>query len=171
MAVKLNAAYSKKLGLPNYSSHSFAASVEVELTDLNHAAAETARLYGLLQASVDQQIQQPGYLPGNGDAHRAGNGDSAPGNGSSGDNGETPWNCSEKQKELILRLVDENGLDRNAVEKTAQDRFGAGVRELNKLQASGLITEILETCCVRKGNGNRGAENRSRQPAGKGGAK
>ena len=68
MAVKLNAAYSKKLGLPNYSSHSFAASVEVELTDLNQAAAETARLYGLLQASVDQQITQTGYLPGNGAA-------------------------------------------------------------------------------------------------------
>ena len=35
MAVKLSANYSKKLGLPAYSSHSFSASVEIELTDLS----------------------------------------------------------------------------------------------------------------------------------------
>jgi len=30
------------------------------------------------------------------------------------------------------------------VEQLAQDRFGKGVKELNKLEASGLIEELLE---------------------------
>jgi hypothetical protein len=47
---------------------------------------------------------------------------------------------------LILKLVAENDLDRDAVEQTSLDRFGVGVRQLNKLQASGLINELLETC-------------------------
>jgi hypothetical protein len=40
MAIKLSANYSKKLGLPNYSSHSFSASVEVELTDISQVEQE-----------------------------------------------------------------------------------------------------------------------------------
>ena len=51
----------------------------------------------------------------------------------------------------IQKLVDENDLDRDTIEQTALDRFGVGVRYLNKLQASGLISELLES--VRK-NGN-----------------
>ena len=43
MAIKLNTSYSKKLGLPGYSSHSFSASVEVELGDINQASTECAR--------------------------------------------------------------------------------------------------------------------------------
>jgi hypothetical protein len=58
MAIKLSANYSKKLGLPEYSSHSFSASVEVELTDITQVEAECQKLYGLLQHSVDQEIQQ-----------------------------------------------------------------------------------------------------------------
>ncbi len=63
MAVKLSANYSKKLGLPAYSSHSFSASVEIELTDLSQVEAECRNLYDLLQRSVDQQIQQVGFVP------------------------------------------------------------------------------------------------------------
>ena len=48
MAIKLSANYSKKLGLPQYSSHSFSASVEVELSDITQAEAEVQRLYELL---------------------------------------------------------------------------------------------------------------------------
>ena len=73
MAIKLSANYSKKLGLPQFSSHSFSASVEVELTDITQAEAEIQKLYQLLQHSVDQEIQNPGYIP--------------EGNGSNGSNG------------------------------------------------------------------------------------
>jgi hypothetical protein len=64
MAIKLSANYSKKLGLPQYSSHSFSASVEVELSDITQVEAEVQKLYQLLQHSVDQEIQHPGFIPG-----------------------------------------------------------------------------------------------------------
>ena len=63
MAVILEAAYSKKLGLPNYSSHSYVVSIRTELADLTQVEAESARLYTLLQQSVDNEIQQVGFLP------------------------------------------------------------------------------------------------------------
>ena len=72
MAIKLSANYSKKLGLPQYSSHSFSASVEVELTDITQVETEVQKLYALLQQSVDQEIQHTGFIPGsngNGNGH------------------------------------------------------------------------------------------------------
>ena len=44
MAIKLSANYSKKLGLPQYSSHSFSASVEIELTDITQVEAEIQKI-------------------------------------------------------------------------------------------------------------------------------
>ena len=76
------------------------------------------------------------------------------------------WSCSDKQRDLILKLVDEHGLDKNEVDSLAHDRFGAGVRMLNKLQASGLITEIIETCSS-KGRSRNGSYHAN----GKGGAR
>ncbi len=58
MAIKLIANYAKRLGLPGYSSHQFSVSCETELTDLTQVHDEAARLYGLLQDSVDREIQQ-----------------------------------------------------------------------------------------------------------------
>jgi hypothetical protein len=55
------------------------------------------------------------------------------------------WKCSDKQRELILKVVDENQLDRNEVDHLARQRFGKGVKQLNKMEASGLIDELLET--------------------------
>ena len=90
MAIKLSANYSKKLGLPQYSSHSFSASVEVELTDITQVEGEIQKLYGLLQHSVDQEIQNPGFVPepgnrpqsnGNGQQHPQNNGRTYPSNG------------------------------------------------------------------------------------------
>ena len=48
------------------------------------------------------------------------------------------------QKKLILQLVHDGQLDKNEVENQAQQLFGCGVRELNKMQASNLIDELLE---------------------------
>ena len=145
MAIKLNAAYSKKLGLPNYSSHSFAASVEVELTDPGSIASETARLYATLQSSVDNEIRQTGYLPGTNESPgspapsngRSGNG-SSNGNGThsrattpiSNDNGghaPEAWRCSDKQRQLITRLITENDLDHGEINALAEERFGCGL--------------------------------------------
>ncbi len=108
------------------------------MADITQAQAESARLYAVLQSSVDHNIQQVGYLPnanGNGNGH--GNGHTAP--------VETDaWKCSDKQRDLILKITDEHKLDKARVEQLAQDRFGKGVKALNKLEASGLIEELLE---------------------------
>ncbi|MBN8460982.1 MAG: hypothetical protein J0M04_24390, partial [Verrucomicrobia bacterium] len=55
------------------------------------------------------------------------------------------WKCSEKQRNLILKLVDEHQLDKHQIESLAVERFGHGVRLLDKMEASGLIDELLDT--------------------------
>ena len=137
--ITLEANYSKKIGLPGYSSHQFSVTLKSELTDITQAEKESARLYAVLQQSVDGNIQQVGYLPnsnGNGNGH--GNGHhTAPMEADA-------WKCSDKQRDLILKITDEHKLDKARVEQLAQDRFGKGVKALNKLEASGLIDELLE---------------------------
>jgi len=136
--ITLEANYSKKIGLPGYSSHQFSVSLKTELADVSQVEQESSRLYALLQQSVDNSIQQIGYLP------------TANGNGNGHGNGNTPppdndkWNCSVKQRDLIIKITDEHKLDTNKVEQLAKDRFGKGVKSLNKLEASGLIEELLE---------------------------
>jgi hypothetical protein len=82
---------------------------------------------------------------------------------------DTRWKCSEKQKELILKLVDEHSLDKNEVDHLARQRFGKGVRLLNKMEASGLIEELLEIYGgTRPGNRRNGSAyngSRSRKDA------
>ena len=73
--ITLECNYSKKLGLPGYSSHQFAITLRTEIADLTQVQAETARLYKLLQEGVDTSIKETGYLPtnsnGNGRGQRA----------------------------------------------------------------------------------------------------
>jgi len=150
MAIHLEANYSKKLGLPGYSSHQYAVTIKTEVTDPAQVQAESAKLYSLLQACVDGEIQKVGYLPQNGNGN--GNGHSRPGNGNGGN--ET-WACSPKQRELILKITEEHQLDKNQVEALAQDRFGKTVRALNKLEASGLIDELIVQTGGTPGNNRR----------------
>ncbi len=63
MAIKLIANYSKRLGLPGYSSHQFEVSVETEISNTSELPLETERLYSSLQAAVNAQIQQVGFVP------------------------------------------------------------------------------------------------------------
>jgi hypothetical protein len=139
--ITLEANYSKKIGLPGYSSHQFSVTLKSELSDIAQAEKESARLYDVLQQSVDRNIQQVGFLPGepaktNGNGHQNGHGQPKP--------EPDKWACSDKQRELILKITEEHKLDKNHVEQLAQDRFGKGVKALNKLEASGLIEELLE---------------------------
>ena len=150
MAVILNMTYSKKLGLPNYSSHSCAVSIQTEIADLDQTANECNRLYALLQTSVDQEIQEVGFLP---DATRYGMIENKKANGANGNhqtangNGVSAndaWQCSEKQEDLICKIIEEHGLAHREIENLAQQRFGCELKALNKLQARGLISELLE---------------------------
>jgi hypothetical protein len=140
--ITLSAAYSKKVGLPGYSSHSFSVSIETELQNLDNVREESARLYDSLQQAVDQQIQKTGFVPPDGYGMEVDK------------NGV--WNCSSKQRELIEKIGKENSLDRNCLDRLADEMFGAAVRELNKLQASGLIDELLDRYAKRTQRGQFG---------------
>lgn len=153
MAVKLIANYSKRLGLPGYSSHQFAVSVETEIANVADAAGESERLYRMLQRSVDSQITDTGFVPPHGYGMNGESGNEP--NGHEPD--EAPWKCSDRQRDLILKLVEEHDLDKGEVEQLSRERFGKGVRLLSKLEASGLIDELIER---HGGNGGRPNGNR-----------
>ena len=136
--ITIEANYAKKIGLPGYSSHQFSLTVRAEVADPAQVPAESARLYKLLQENVDTSIKESGYFPPakpNGNGHSNGNGNGA--------QHSEAWACSPKQQDLILRIVEENKIDKNSVETLAQERFGKSVRALNKLEASGLIEELF----------------------------
>jgi hypothetical protein len=134
----IEANYSKKLGLPGYSSHQYSLTLRAEVSNVSQVSAKSQELHTLMQNCVDREIQQTGFLPGesksNGNGHANGH-QRQP---------EDAWKCSPAQKELILKITDENKLDKTKVDQLAQDRFGKGVKQLNKLEASGLIEELLE---------------------------
>ena len=158
MSIKLEATYCKKLGLPNFSSHSFMISVRAEVSSLRRLETESTRLYRVLQASVDKEIQQPGFLP---DASRYGmivditpveNGVTANGkgaNGASSDKGQAAASgtgssaCSEKQKALIERVAKEQKFTSDDLDGIADRLFKLPVQRLNKKQTSAFISELL----------------------------
>src|SRR5690242_14468185 len=137
--ITLECNYSKKLGLPGYSSHQFSITLRTEISDLTQVHSESARLYKLLQDGVDSSIKETGYLP---------NGTHSNGNGENG-----AWQCSNKQRDLILKIVEEHKLEKAKIETLAQERFGKQVKLLNKLEASGLIEELFEMTGQSRGNG------------------
>lgn len=174
MAIILQMTYMKKLGLPNYSSHSCAVSLTVEIPDVSVAAQESSKLYALLQTAVDNEIQQVGFMPdattyGMNNRQLNGNGHAGNGNGngkrhtpSAASNNDDRWNCTDGQRGFILRIIAESSLNKQAVEEQSLQLFGVGVKALDKMQASQLIEELLEKTGKQNGNGQR---RWSRQPA------
>ena len=163
MAIVLEANYAKKLGLPNYSSHQYSVTIRTELTDLTQVEEASTHLYGILQAAVDREIQHVGFMP---DASTYGMNPSTNGNGNGGGGGNghqtsnsspspDDWQCSDKQRRLILDIIQQNRLDKRDVEQLAQEMFTTGVKSLNRLQASGLIDELIERHGGKRGNGHR----------------
>jgi hypothetical protein len=152
MAIQLEANYSKKLGLPGYSSHQFSITVRTEIDSMDRIEAESTRLYSHLQENVDREIQQPGFVP---EPSSGSNAHSNNGHSHSHTTNGTAWKCTAKQKELILKITEDNRLQKSAVDNLAQDRFGKGVIQLNKLEASGLIEELLETHGPKKPTNGR----------------
>ncbi len=160
MAVILQMTYQKKLGLPNYSSHSCAISLTTEIADVSAVAEESTKLYALLQESVDNEIKTVGFMPdgstygmktnGNGHSSQNGNGNGHPSNGNGHSHApaqnrrQDRWNCTEGQQGLILRIVNEHQLNKDDVEDLARSLFNVGVKDLDKMQASQLIEELIE---------------------------
>jgi hypothetical protein len=158
MAIILEAAYSKKLGLPNYSSHSYVVSIRTELNDINQVPEESSKLYKMLQEAVDKEIQEVGFMP-DATAYGMNNGNTN-GNGQGRSNGHraggegTP--ITPKQLDLVNKIVRENSIPKQEVEHMAVQMFNAGVSKLNRMQASNLIDELFEQYGRKNGNGHRG---------------
>ena len=183
MAIKLIANYSKRLGLPGYSSHQFEVSIETEITHTSELASETERLYGSLQAAVDAQIQQVGFVPnehyGTQATQRPVPGASCsqttpassvrqtpPVGASGGPIEPTPaWKCSEKQKALIMELAGKTGLDDSALNELATRRFNKSVAMLNRMEASGLIDELMNRSGSSSKRSTTSRNNYTRRPA------
>lgn len=78
--IVIEANYSKKLGLPGYSSHQYSVTLRAEITELSQVSTKSQELHQLMQSCVDREIQQTGFLPGevipiiNGNGHTNGNG-------------------------------------------------------------------------------------------------
>ena len=164
MAIKMISSFSKKVGLPGYSSVSFGLTIESELTKIDEIEREANRAYRILQESVDRELQNPGFVPPGtygmdppADSTAPQRNDAAPSNVTTVANWQRgpAWKCSDKQKDLILKLVDEHQLDKDDIEALANERFGKGVRLLNKVEASGLIDELLDTHGSGQRQGNR----------------
>ena len=152
MAIILEAAYSKKLGLPNFSSHSYVVSIRTELSDITQVPEESSKLYRMLQDAVDKDIQAVGFMP---DATKYGMAEgSQPTNGNGHQPQTTGTPITPKQLDLINKVVRENNVDKNEVEQMAIQMFGAGVRSLNRMQASNLIDALFEQ--YGRSNGHRG---------------
>lgn len=183
MAIKLIANYSKRLGLPGYSSHQFEVSIETEISHTSELAAETEQLYGSLQAAVDARIQQVGFVP---DEHYGTQATQRPVPGASSSQTisassvrQTPpasapessvatvpvWKCSEKQQSLILELAGKAGLDDSVLNELASRRFNKVVAMLNRMEASGLIDELMNRSGSSSKRSTSGRNNYTRRPA------
>jgi hypothetical protein len=57
MAIVLEAHYSKKLGLPGYSSHQYGVTIRAELSDINLVPQESERIYRLLQNAFTEALK------------------------------------------------------------------------------------------------------------------
>ena len=142
MAVMLDINYSKKLGLPNYSSHSLGVGLKAEVANLDEVQGEVEKAYSLLQSAVDSQIVHSGFVSN----------ESNEVNGSVQGQKVQPkaqtdpdsWNCSIRQRALILNILERNGLDPEVVEKLSQELHGRPMSDLGKMQVSSVIGEILD---------------------------
>ncbi len=138
MALTITATVSKKVGKPNYGSEGFTLTVQSEVSNMDQVREESHRLYLLLNESVTQELEGSSDTPSK--------------------NGEWPklvpaaatptsrvWRASDKQRDLILKIIDENGVDRGDVESLSLEMFSnSNLQELNRLQASGLLDQLLQ---------------------------
>jgi hypothetical protein len=147
MAVLLDITYSKKLGLPNYSSHSLGIGLKAEVANLDEVRGEVEKAYSLLQQSVDSQIVHSGFVS---NEYKGENGTDqvqktqGKVNGNESKTDPDSWNCTIRQRGLILSILERNDLNAEVVEDLADDLCGKPMSDLNKGQVSSVITEVLD---------------------------
>lgn len=129
--ITLEANYAKKIGLPGYSSHQFSVTLRSELADVGQVQAASAKMYAELQASVDRSIRQVGYLPALEGSRTV-------------ELSPAAEAASANQQAKIQRLIEELKIPKRVVETLAQTRYGKAVSQLTKLEASGLIDDLVD---------------------------
>jgi hypothetical protein len=111
-------------------------------------SAEASALYDTLQRAVDQEMQKTGFVPDT----EYGSADQAPKAGTLKQTHpiaheqipDKPWKASDKQRELVFKIVDNSGIEIEVVEAISDEMFGhSDLAKLNKIQMSGLIDELL----------------------------
>ena len=145
MAVLLQFDYNKRLGLPAFSSHSFGITMKAEVTDLEKIGEEAERAYGLLQSAVDSQIVHSGYVS-NEDKGENGTDQvqKTQGKVNGGSTDPADWNCTIRQRALILSILERNDLDPEVVEDLSQELHGRPMGDLGKSQVSEVIGQVLD---------------------------
>jgi len=156
MAILLEIHYDKRLGLPGYSSHDFGVSLKTEVTDLDQIRQESERAYQILQKSVDSQIIHRGYVPeqvnNSGESNQEEKDNTSVGIDKN-DNNTEKWNCTVRQKDLILNVLERNNLDPQTPNELGMELHGKKMDRLTKLQVSGVITELLNRLGRKKNKG------------------
>jgi hypothetical protein len=151
MSIQIQATYAKKLGLPNYSSHSFMVSVSAEVSSLRRLETEAKRVYALLQSSVDEQLKAVGFVPDTTkygmlvDGEAGHNGASQNGHHSAAAPVSTidTSEASDKQKGLIEKIAKREKFTPEDLDGIAKRLFGSSLAELDRKQTSSFITELL----------------------------
>ena len=151
MAILLEFKYDKRLGLPVYCSNDFGVSMRTEVNNVEEIQEESEKAYRLLQQSVDAQLSNPGFIPSENNKETESKGTQI--------NGTDPekWNCIERQRGLILKILSQNDLPESAIEEVAQDLHGRPMSELGKLQVSSVISEVLDRWGRHKRSNGRAA--------------
>ena len=141
MATVLKATYTTGLTQAGLSDHRFSLSLRTKVADLTQVQTECARLYAVLQASVENMLQDHGSPPLNLNGHgerrhiiRS----------LRGDQNRSTWACSRKQRKLLRRFIAKCNLDWSFIERAAQERFAKPVQALNQSQARELIRVLHE---------------------------
>ena len=125
--------------------------MRTEVNNVEEIQEESEKAYRLLQQSVDAQLSNPGFIPSENDKEAESKGTQI--------NGTDPekWNCTERQRGLILKILSQNDLPESAIEEVAQDLHGRPMSELGKLQVSSVISEVLDRWGRHKRSNGRAA--------------
>ena len=151
MAILLEFKYDKRLGLPGYSSHDFGVSMRTEVNNVEEIKEESERAYRLLQQSVDAQLSNSGFIPSENGKEPESKGNQT------NETDPEKWNCTERQRGLILKILSQNDLPESAVEQVAQDLHGQPMATLGKMQVSTVISEVLDRWGKHKRTNGRAA--------------
>ena len=151
MAILLEFKYDKRLGLPGYSSHDFGVSMRTEVNNVEQIKEESERAYRLLQQSVDAQLSNSGFIPSENGKEPESKGNQT------NETDPEKWNCTERQRGLILKILSQNDLPESAVEQVAEELHGRSMPELGKMQVSTVISEVLDRWGKHKRTNGRAA--------------